>query len=98
MPPATTPAGISPDTTLPAVITAPAPIRVPGSTVTRPASQTPSPISMGAASGATPSEPAAASSSASNSASNSASAMIEYGPMLTSSPSRTRARAEISVP
>jgi len=47
MPPATTPGGISPETTLPAVITEPAPIRVPGSTVTRPASQTPSPTSMG---------------------------------------------------
>ena len=50
MPPATTPAGISPATTLPAVMTAPSPIVAPGSTVTRPAIQTSS-------RGAVPAEP-----------------------------------------
>src|SRR5688500_19202847 len=46
MPPAIAPSGISPATTLPAAITAPAPILAPGNTVTRAASQAPSPISI----------------------------------------------------
>ena len=45
MPPATSPAAISPATILPAAITAPAPMRDPGSTVTRAANHAPSPIS-----------------------------------------------------
>ena len=48
MPPATTPGGMSPSTTLPAVITEPAPMVEPGSTVTRLASHAPSPITTGA--------------------------------------------------
>ena len=69
---------------LPAVMTDPAPIVVPGSTVTRPASQVPAPMRIGAVS---PERSASIVSS-----------MMQYGPMLTPSPSVTSSPARIEVP
>ena len=72
MPPATTPGGIEPSTMLPAVTTEPAPMRAPGITVTRLAIHAPSSMTIGE--GVRPSGPC------------SPSAKMQYGPMLTWSP------------
>ena len=84
MPPARLASGIVPETMLPAVITDPAPIDAPGSTVTRPASHVSAPIVIGA--------------DLPPGVLRSVSSMMQYGPMLTLSPSVTRSAARIEVP
>jgi hypothetical protein len=88
MPPATTPGGISPETTLPAVITEPSPMVLPGRTVTRPAIQTSLPMRIGL--GSSPCSPVASGTSVS--------ARIEYCPTWLRSPMETSLRAWTTVP